>query len=82
MKHATQYKEGIFTKFSKSSVIYELMLSCVGVVGLPLHIVISIITRLYNPLGGLIKSAIRAVESRQSDTIAGGEQSYLATTCI
>ena len=30
-------------------------------VGLPLHIVISIITRLYTPLGGLIKSAIRAV---------------------
>ena len=29
-------------------------------VGLPLHIVISIITPLYNPLGGLIKSAIRA----------------------
>ena len=29
-------------------------------VGLPLHIVISITTFLYNPLGGLIKSAITA----------------------
>ena len=29
-------------------------------VGLSLYIVISIITRLYNPLGGLNKSAIRA----------------------
>ena len=29
-------------------------------VGLPLHILMSIITCLYDPLGGLIKSAIRA----------------------
>ena len=31
-------------------------------VGLPLHNIISVITRLYNPLGGLIKSAIRALQ--------------------
>ena len=44
--------------------------------GLTLYIVISIIMRLYNPLVGLIKSAIRAarVESWQSGAIAGGER--------
>ena len=45
-------------------------------VGLPLHIVISMITRLYNSLGGLIKSPLQLydVESGQSGTSAGGER--------
>ena len=43
-----------------------------GNVGLPLHIVINVIKRLYNLLGGLINSALErhCVESRQSGTSA------------
>ena len=71
-------------KMSLLSPLSSLRLSRRKHVGLPMHIVISIITRLYDPLGGLIKSAIRAARCgiEQSGTSAGGERSHLAPTCI